>query len=108
MRISGRLDGKRCRTAASCCQMSRCIQARRPRARRCMPQVHLEREQSEAHGAMPDPNPQSFDSPIVRLPQGGLRMTVLTQVLSQYLRGDPMWDGPRTVGAMRNLISGVR
>jgi hypothetical protein len=107
MRISGRLDGKRCRAAASCCQTSRCIQARRPRARPCMPQVHLEREQSEAHGAMPDPDPQSFDSPIVRLPQG-LRMTVLTQVLSQYLRGDPMWDGPRTVAAMRNLVSRVR
>ena len=110
MRISGRLDGKCCRIAASCCRMGHCVQARRPRTTQCMSQIHLEleRDQSEAHGAMSDPNPLSFDWPIVRLPQDGLRMTVLTHVLSQYLRGDPVWDGPRTVAAMQNLVFGVR
>jgi hypothetical protein len=108
MRVSRKLDGKRCRRRASCRRMSRCVQTRRPRMRQWISPVHLERDQDEAHGAMPSPGPQSFDWPLPWMPQGGLTMTILVQVMSQYLRGDPMWDGPRTVAAMRNLVSGVR
>ena len=32
-------------------------------------------------------------------------MTALAQVLSQYLRGDPLWDGPRTIAAIRRIFA---
>ena len=55
---------------------------------------------------MPDSSPGLPDWPPVWMPQeDGLAMTALARVMSQYLRGDPLWDGPRTVAAMRNMLS---
>jgi hypothetical protein len=55
---------------------------------------------------MPNSRPRSVDRlPVWMPPDGGLTMTAVAQVMSQYLRGDPMWDGPRTVAAMRSMVS---
>lgn len=108
MRVSdsGRLNKKPCRIAANCCRMSRWLQARHLRTRRRMTQVHPERDQCETRRTMPDQNPRSLDWPSVWMPpEGGLTMTALTQVISQYLLGDPMWDGPRTVASMRSMVA---
>ena len=32
-------------------------------------------------------------------------MTALTHVLSQYLRGEPLWDGARTMATIRRIVS---
>ena len=108
MRISAasRLDGKRCRIAASCRRRSCYVQARRLHMRHRTRQVDPERDQCEPYSAMPDSIPRLPDWPPVWMPQeDGLAMTALARVMSQYLRGDPLWDGPRTVAAMRNMLS---
>ena len=103
-----RLDEKRCRIAASCRQMSRSLQTRPLRMSRCTPRVPG-REQYKTGRTMPDPCTRSVDWPSVWIPsEGGLAMMALAQVLSQYLRGDPMWDGARTVAAMRRMVADER
>ena len=108
MRISAtsRLDGKRCRIAASCRRRSCSVQARRLHMRCRTRQVDSERDQCESYSAMPGSSSGLPDWPPVWMPQEhGPTMTALTLVMSQYLRGDPLWDGPRTVAAMRNMLS---
>jgi len=103
-----KLDKKRCRIAASCRRMRHGLQVRRLLMRRRTSQIP-ESKQYKPGRAMPDLCPRSLDWPSVWMPsEGGLTMMALTQVLSQYLRGDPIWDGARTAVSMRRLVADER
>jgi len=99
------VNERRCRRAANCRRMRHGLQVRSLLMRRRTSQVS-ERKQYKPGRAMPDFCPRSLDWPSVWMPsECGLTMMALTQVLSQYLRGDPLWDGARTVASMRRLVA---
>ena len=35
-------------------------------------------------------------------------MATATLIISQYLHGNPGWDGPKTVAAIRDMVSRLR
>jgi hypothetical protein len=103
-----RFNKKRCRKKATRRRMSRCLQVRTLQAKHCALQEYADIDQCDLHDAVPYHALQSFDRLSAwRHREDPWTMTVLTQVVAQYLRGDPLWDGPRTIGMMRNIVSRV-
>jgi hypothetical protein len=102
----GRFNEKRCRKEATRRWMNRCLQGRTLQAKHCASQEYADIDQCDLHDAVLYHRLQSFDRlPAWRHRKDAWTMTVLTQVVAQYLRGDPLWDGPRTIGMMRNIVS---
>lgn len=103
----GRFSEKRCRREATRSRMNRCLQGRTAQAEHCAPQEYADIGQCDLR----DVSHHTLES-VDRLPawrhrEDARTMAVLAQLVGQYLRGDPLWDGPRTIGMMRNIVSRV-
>jgi|SRR5688572_16798552 hypothetical protein len=104
----GKFNEKPWRREATRRRMSRCLQGSTLQAKHCAPQKYADIDQCDLHDAVPYQTLQSFDRlPAWRHREDAWTMTVVAQVVAQYLRGDPLWDGPRTIGMMRNIVSRV-
>jgi hypothetical protein len=105
---AGRFNDKRCSREATRRRMNRRLQGRTLQAKRCARKEYADIDRCDPHDALPYHTLQSFDRlPAWRHREDPWTMTVLAQLMAQYLRGDPLWDGPRTIGMMRNIVSRV-
>jgi hypothetical protein len=102
----GRFTGTRCRRETTYRHMRRCLQMRTRHAKSYMRLAHEESDPCDIRDAMADRGLQSFGRPPAWSHRDDVRtMTALSQVLAHYLRGDPLWDGPRTIAVMQRLVS---
>lgn len=86
-----RLDGKRCGSGPTNCRVSGAVQFSKAGGRS---------ERSVRSANRPDA------CHIMPAPLGAERTTdALALIMAQYLCGNPTWDGPRTMTAIRHIVS---